>query len=99
LQEPVQFRTLLWSDKSACRHIYYYICKSRQQYRYFDNFGDLKFVELPLSTLQISNGLSQYRQAKILNELILENKLIIKLGKGRKRYYTIIKEQTNENGR
>lgn len=74
----------------------YYICKSRQQYRHFDNFGNLKFVELPLSTLQISNGLSQYRQAKILNELISENKLIIKLGKGRKRYYTIIKEQTNE---
>ena len=73
----------------------YHTCKSRQQYKYFNNYDNLKFVELPVSTLQISNGLSQYRQAKILNELILENKLIIKLGKGRKRYYTI-KESTNE---
>lgn len=70
----------------------YHICKSRQQYKYFDNYGDLKFVELPISTLQVSNGLSQYRQSKILNELVLENKLIIKLGKGRKRYYSILKE-------
>ena len=70
----------------------YHICKSRQQYKYFDNYEDLKFVELPISTLQVSNGLSQYRQSKILNELVLENKLIIKLGKGRKRYYSIVKE-------
>ena len=65
------------------------ICKCRQQYKYFDSFGDLKFVELPVSTLK-NNGISQYRQVKILNELALENKLIIKLGKSRTRYYTII---------
>lgn len=69
-----------------------YTCKSRQWYRYFDKFDDLKFVELPVSTLQVSNGLSQYRQTKVLNELIAENKIILKLGKSRKRYYTIILE-------
>ena len=69
-----------------------YTCKARQWYKYFDNFGDLKFVELPIRVLRDSCGLSQYRQSKILNELVLEDKLIVKLGKGRKRYYSILKK-------
>lgn len=67
-------------------------CKCRQKYKYFDNFGELKFVELPVSVLKNSNGISQYRQAKILDELVQDNKIILKLGKGRKRYYTILQK-------
>ena len=73
---------------------WHYTCKSHQKYKCFNNFGSLKFVELPVSTLKRRYGISQYVQAKILDELVLENKLIVKLGQGRKRYYSLVKTES-----
>lgn len=69
-----------------------YTCEARQWYKYFDNFGDLKFVELPIRVLRDSCGLSKFRQSKILDELVSENKIIVKVGQCKIRYYSIVKE-------
>ena len=66
----------------------------RQIYRCFEMYGDLKFVELPLSYLKNSKlKISQYRQYKILKELEEENLIIIKFGHKKRRYFTILESE------
>ena len=72
----------------------YNTAQCRQIYRCFEEYGDLKFIELPLSVLKNSKlKVTQYRQAKILKELLEEKRIIIKYGHKKRRYFTIQEEE------
>ena len=63
---------------------------AEQEYTIFNN---IRYVELSTQTLKKEFEISPFKQRNILNELLLENKIHIKLGHGRTRYFSLDKSE------
>lgn len=69
-------------------------CISKQEYKIFN---DKRYVCLPCSTLKEQFDLTNYKQRKILNKLVMFGFISTKFGQARERFYSCDSPETLEN--